>query len=62
MTAIQDVQCQTTHDQHRLDGWRFLTGEQDIAHHSVQIYIRYVDNIMTLYFLRCPSGHLLNYT
>jgi hypothetical protein len=33
-----------------------------MAHHSVQIYVRYVDNTMTLYRLRRPSGRLLDYT
>ena len=30
--------------------------------HSVQISDGYVDNMMTLYRLRHPSGRLLNYT
>ena len=29
---------------------------------SVQICVRYVDNIVTMCCLRCPSGHLLDYT
>ena len=33
-----------------------------IPHHSVPICDRYVDNMMALYHLRCPSGHLLDYT
>ena len=39
---------QTNHE--NLKGWN--------AHHSVQISIRYVDNMMTLYRLRHPSGRL----
>jgi hypothetical protein len=31
VTAIRGVRRQTAHDPNRLDGWRFLTGEQDIA-------------------------------
>ena len=33
-----------------------------MAHHSVQIFVRYVDNTMTLYYLRCPSGRPPDYT
>jgi hypothetical protein len=33
-----------------------------LAHHSVRISIRYVDNTMTLYCLRRPSRHLPDYT
>ena len=32
------------------------------AHHSVQISIRYADNIVTLYHLRRPSGRPADYT
>jgi hypothetical protein len=32
------------------------------AHHSVPIYDRYVDNVMTLYRLRRRSGHSPDYT
>ena len=35
---------------------------KQFPHHSVQIYVGYVDNIMTLYCLRCPSGRPLDYT
>ena len=30
--------------------------------HSVKICVRYVDNMMILYCLRHPSGHLVDYT
>jgi hypothetical protein len=40
----------------------FCTPNFNIAYHSVQISDRYVDNMMTLYRLRCPSGCLLYYT
>ena len=33
-----------------------------IPHHSVQISIRYADNIVTLYRLRRPSGRPADYT
>jgi hypothetical protein len=32
------------------------------AHHSVKIYIRYVNNMITLYHIRHPSGCPLDYT
>ena len=32
------------------------------SHHSVQISIRYADNIVTLYRLRRPSGRPADYT
>ena len=36
-------------------------GWENIALHSVQIYDRNIDNIVTLYCLRCASGHLADY-
>jgi hypothetical protein len=33
-----------------------VTSIKDRTHHSVQISVRYVDNMMTLYCLRRPSG------
>ena len=34
----------------------------ELTHHSVQISIRYADNIVTLYRLRRPSGRPADYT
>ena len=47
--------------------WQEIVGqhlslEHDVPHHSVQISIRYADNIVTLYHLRRPSARLADYT